>query len=73
MISTFRNLKLLTLIFYISLNFNLYSHAHTKGIFSTEEDALSRSQELGCKGTHKNRDKWMPCENEKDLHKYLRR
>ena len=32
-----------------------------------------KSLELGCKGIHKNRDKWMPCKNEKELHIYLRK
>ena len=42
-----------------------------KGTFSSEQEALTKSLELGCNGTHKNMDKWLPCENEKELHKYL--
>ena len=42
-----------------------------KGIFSSEQEALTKSLELGCNGTHKNMDKWLPCENEKELHKFL--
>ena len=44
-----------------------------RGIFLSEEEAEKRSLELGCKGTHKNEDKWMPCKNEKALHIYLRK
>ena len=44
-----------------------------RGKFSSEQDALNRSLELGCEGIHKNQDKWLPCENEKELHKYLRK
>ena len=68
-----RNLKLFILFFFLPLNFNFYAHAHMRGKFSSEQDALNRSLELGCEGIHKNQDKWLPCENEKDLHKYLRK
>tara|TARA_B100001093_G_scaffold66462_1_gene56464 strand:+ start:757 stop:894 length:138 start_codon:yes stop_codon:yes gene_type:complete len=43
-----------------------------KGTYSTEQDALKKALELGCKGRHKNQEKWLPCKNEKELHKYLR-
>ena len=43
-----------------------------RGTFSSEQEAKKKSLELGCKGIHKNQDKWLPCENEKQLHKYLR-
>jgi len=68
----FRKIKVLTLFIFISLNFNSYSHAHMKGTYSTEQDALKKALELGCKGRHKNQEKWLPCKNEKELHKYLR-
>ena len=67
------NLKSFIFLFFLSLNLSDYSHAHMKGIYSSEEDALKRSLELGCKGIHKNQDRWLPCENEKKLHKYLRK
>ena len=44
-----------------------------RGTFLSEEEAEKRALELGCKGIHKNQDKWMPCKNEKDLHIYLRK
>ena len=69
----FDKIKTLTFLFYIFLNFNLSSNAHLKGMFSTEKDAEKESLELGCEGIHKNQDKWLPCENEKELHRYLRK
>ena len=68
-----RRLKFFIFFFFLTLNFNLFLYAHMRGIFSYEQDAAKRSLELGCKGTHKNQDKWLPCENEKELHKYLRK
>ena len=68
-----KNLKKLTFFFSLFLNFNLYSHAHMRGTFSSEQEAVKRSLELGCEGIHKNQDKWMPCKNEKELHIYLRK
>ena len=44
-----------------------------KGTFSKEKEAEKKSLEIGCSGIHKNQDKWLPCENEKELHKYLRK
>ena len=44
-----------------------------RGTFLLEEEAKKRALELGCAGIHKNQDKWMPCKNEKELHKYLRK
>ena len=69
----FDKIKTLTFLFYIFLNFNLSSIAHMKGMFSTEKDAEKESLELGCEGIHKNQDKWLPCENERELHRYLRK
>ena len=67
------NLKSFIFLFFLSLNLSDYSNAHMKGIFSSEQYALKRSLELGCKGIHKNQDRWLPCKNEKELHKYLRK
>ncbi|MBO8223153.1 gibberellin regulated-like protein [Prochlorococcus marinus str. XMU1401] len=44
-----------------------------RGTFLSEKEAEKRALELGCKGIHKNQDKWMPCKNEKELHIYLRK
>jgi len=68
-----RNLKLVIFLFFLSVNFNNFSHAHIRGTFSSKQDAENRSLEIGCQGTHKNQDKWLPCKNEKELHLYLRK
>ena len=68
-----RNFKFLIFLFFLSLNYSSYYLAHTRGTFLSEEDAEKRSLELGCEGIHKNQDKWMPCKNEKELHKFLRK
>ena len=68
-----RNLKFFIFLVFLPLNLNIYSHAHMRGTFLSEEEAENRSLELGCEGTHKNQDKWMPCKNEEELHLYLRK
>ena len=68
----FKKIKTLTFLFFIFINLNFSSYAHMKGTFSTEKEAEKKSLELGCVGKHKNQDKWLPCENEKELHRYLR-
>ena len=55
------NILLVFGTFAISLkiaNFNNYLHSHMRGTFSSEKEA---------------EDKWLPCKNEKELHKYLRK
>ena len=69
----FKKINIFTFLISLPLNFNLSSQAHLKGKFSLEKDAEKKSLELGCTGIHKNQDKWLPCENEKELHKYLRK
>ena len=66
-----KNLKIFSLVFFI-INSNNYLHAHMKGTFNSMKEAENRSIELGCEGIHKNKDKWLPCKNEKELHIYLR-
>ena len=68
-----RNFRIPIIPFYLFLNFNSFSYAHMKGTFTSENKAAKKSLELGCIGIHKNKDKWLPCENEKELHKYLRK
>ena len=68
-----RNLKIFIYLFFFFQNLNNYSYAHLRGTFISEEEAENRSLELGCEGIHKNKDKWLPCKNEKELHKYLRK
>ena len=73
MTSVFRKIKILTFFFSLFLNFNTYSYAHIRGTFSSAHEAEKKSLELGCVGIHKNQDRWLPCKNEKELHKYLRK
>ena len=47
-------------------------NAHTRGIYKNPTDAKDNSSQLGCEGIHKNGEYWMPCSNEKELHKKLR-
>ena len=47
--------------------------AHLRGYYSTESEAKEKAKDLGCKGTFKLKEMWMPCENEKELHKHLRK
>ena len=67
----------LKLIFFFLMffGFNLIdmeSKAHFKGYYSSISEAKEKAKELGCIGTFKIKKMWMPCENEKELHKYLR-
>ena len=68
-----KNLKIFIYLIFLFLNFNNYSHAHMSGEFLSEEDAENKSLELGCEGIHKKEDKWLPCKNEKELHRFLRK
>ncbi len=69
----FRKLKIFIFFFFFAINFTHYLHAHMRGEFYSEQEAINRSLELGCEGIHKKQDKWLPCQNEKELHKYLRK
>ena len=68
-------LKLIN-VFFIIFGFNIIgieSKAHLRGYYSTESEANEKAKELGCIGTFKLKKMWMPCESEKELHKYLRK
>tara|TARA_B100000941_G_scaffold101626_1_gene71143 strand:- start:120 stop:341 length:222 start_codon:yes stop_codon:yes gene_type:complete len=73
MTPVFKKINILTFFFFLFQSLNLSSNAHMKGTFSKEKDAEKESLKLGCVGIHKNQDKWLPCENEKELHRYLRK
>ena len=68
-----KNLKIFIFFIFLFLNFNNYSRGHIRGEFLSEEHAENKSLELGCEGIHKNQDKWLPCKNEKELHRFLRK
>ena len=68
-------LKLIN-IFLIVFGFtviDLQSKAHLRGKYLTESEAKEKAKELGCSGTFKLKEMWMPCQSEKELHKYLRK
>ena len=68
-------LKLIN-VFLIIFGFNsldIELKAHLRGYYSTESEAKEKAKDLGCIGTFKIKEMWMPCESEKDLHKYLRK
>ena len=68
-------LKLIN-FFLIIFGFNLIDielKAHLRGAYSTESEAKEKAKDLGCSGTFKIKEMWMPCESEQDLHKYLRK
>ena len=47
--------------------------AHGKGIYATAEEAQARAQQIGCSTIHQNNGRWMPCADEQELHRQLRR
>ena len=68
-------LKLIN-IFLIVFGFNVInfkSKAHLRGNYLTESEAKEKAKKLGCSGTFKLKEMWMPCHSEKELHKYLRK
>ena len=68
-------LKLIN-VFLIIFGFNLIdieSKAHLRGNYLTESEAKEKAKKLGCSGTFKLKEMWMPCHSEKELHKYLRK
>ena len=47
--------------------------AHSKGIYPSKADAEQRAAEIGCTSVHQNNGKWMPCTDERELHRQLRK
>jgi hypothetical protein len=46
--------------------------AHSRGLYRTRAEAEQRARVLGCSGTHRNGDQWMPCRDEASLHRAMR-
>ncbi len=62
--------------FAVVIAFALYPMAslgHSKGIYQSKAEAEQRAGELGCKSVHQNNGKWMPCADERELHRQLRK
>ena len=49
------------------------SFSHSKGIYETKAEAEQRASEIGCTSVHENKGHWMPCEDEQELHRQLRK
>ncbi|AII49152.1 gibberellin regulated protein-like protein [Synechococcus sp. KORDI-52] len=47
--------------------------AHGKGLYATEAEAQQRAAEIGCTTVHENNGRWMPCADERELHRQLRK
>jgi len=59
---------------FLSRDFNKAEYSYSvvgdmdgEPIYSTEEEALTRAEELGCSGTHKHEDGWMACSSHEIL------
>ena len=72
LISKLKLINFLLIIFGFNL-IDIELKAHLRGYFSTESEAKEKAKKLGCIGTFKLKEMWMACENEKELHKYLRK
>ena len=49
------------------------SLGHGKGLYATEAEAQERAAEIGCASVHENNGRWMPCADERELHRQLRK
>ena len=49
------------------------AHAHRKGIYASEAEALTQAEKIGCTDVHQNNGRWMPCADERELHQQMRR
>ena len=68
-------LKLINVFFilFILNPIDIESKAHLRGSYVNESEANEKAKERGCSGTFKLKEMWMPCQSEKELHKYLRK
>ena len=57
----------------VSLSLPLSAQAHSTGIYGSEAEAKQRATELGCDSVHQNNERWMPCSDEAELHRMLRK
>ena len=53
--------------------FPLASHGHSRGLYHSQAEAEQRAKEIGCTTIHQNNGKWMPCTDERELHRQLRK
>ena len=72
LISKLKLINVLLIVFGFNL-IEIESKAHLRGNYLTVSEAKEKAKELGCSGTFKLKEMWMPCHSEKELHKYLRK
>ena len=63
------NIAVLTVLFFAGSS----AWAHVKGLYATEAEAQTRAKQIGCTTVHQNNGKWMPCADERELHRQLRK
>ena len=66
-------MKSFLIFLFIIAGINIYGHTHSRGIYATKNEALEMADKLGCKGSHKKIDRWLPDKDEKQYDKYLRK
>ena len=74
--TTTRILGWFSIPFAVVFAFAVYPMAslgHSKGIYQSKTDAQQRAGEIGCTSVHQNNGKWMPCADERELHRQLRK
>ena len=49
------------------------SFSHSRGIYEMKAEAEQRASEIGCTSVHENKGHWMPCADERELHRQLRK
>ena len=49
------------------------AQAHGKGIFTSEAEAMTQAEKIGCTEVHHNNGRWVPCADDRQLHQQIRR
>ena len=73
---TARGMGWVSIPFAVVVAFAAYPTAslgHSKGIYQSKAEAQQRADEIGCMAVHQNNGKWMPCADEQELHRQLRK
>ena len=65
--------KTMTAITFVVTFSSTPAHAHRKGIYASEDEALTQAEKIGCTDVHQNNGRWMPCADERELHQQMRR
>lgn len=65
--------KMMTALTFVVTVSSAPAHAHRKGIYASEAEALTQAEKIGCTDVHQNNGRWMPCADERDLHQQMRR